>query len=62
MMMMMMMMMTLMKLVNSATKFRRGLTSFTNLIRVCAVLGPGRGYIYNIYIYIFTIEIYIYIQ
>ena len=65
MMIMMMMMMTLMKLVNSATKFCvTELTSFINLIRVCAVLGPGTRlyiqcniYIYNKYVYVY-IEIY----
>ena len=45
--MMIMMMMTLMKLVNSGTKIRPELTSFTNRIRVCAVpRGRTRLYIH----------------
>ena len=69
MMMMMMMMMTLMKLVNSGTKFRPGIDKFYQPNSGCAQFQEGgRGYIYiytyihiYIYIYIYTIYIYIYI-
>ena len=48
-----MMMMTLMKLVNSATKFRHGMDKFTNLIQVCAVPRAGtRLYVY-VYVYLY---------
>ena len=52
MMMIMMMIMTLMKLVNSATKFRHEWTSFTNLIQVCAVPEAGTRLYIQYYIYI----------
>ena len=63
--MMIMMMMTLMKLVNSGTKFRPGIDKFYQPNSGCAQFQEvGRGYIYiHIYIYTYTILcIYIYIK
>ena len=52
-MMMMMMMMTLMKLVNSGTKFRPGIDKFYQPNSGCAQFQEGgRGYIY-IYIHVY---------
>ena len=51
----MMMMMTLMKLVNSGTKFRPGIDKFYQPNSGCAQFQKrGRGYIY-IYIYVYYI-------
>ena len=51
-MVMMMMMMTLMKLVNSATKFRHEMDKFLPT-RFARFQEQGRGYIYILYIYMY---------
>ena len=61
----MMMMMTLMKLVNSGTKFRPGIDKFYQPNSGCAQFQDrGRGYIYihvHVYIYIYTLYITLFI-